>query len=131
METLKRETEVTDEQLASVEETDLPKSSSHFDNTVEIQTDIIEDKARTAMNRRQAGINDSSVKQTNQEAGSRLTSAMVTGGDISPTQDNYSNLCNYITKLMIHARHFLCQAIIICCGSEKQMITWWRKNNNL
>ena len=102
METLKRETEVTDEQLASVEETDLPKSSSHFDNTVEIQTDIIEDKARTAMNRRQAGINDSSVKQTNQEAGS-LTSAMVTGGDISPTQGNYSNLCNYnkINDLML------------------------------
>ena len=36
------------------------------------------------------GLNDSSVKQTNQEAaaGSGLTSAMVTGGDISPAQGN-------------------------------------------
>ncbi len=86
IETLKRETEVTDEQLASV---DLPKSSSHFDNTddyVEIQTDITEEKA---MNQTQAGINDSSVKQTNQEVG---TSATVTGGDISPSEGNYSKL---------------------------------------
>ncbi len=88
IETLKRETEVTDEQLASVEETDLPKSSSHSDNTddyVEIQTDIAEEKARTAMNRTQAGINDSSVKLTNQEVGTS-----VTGGDISPSEGNYS-----------------------------------------
>ncbi len=67
MGTLKRETKVTDEQLdTSVEEVDLPKLSSYFDNTddyVEMlglspgqQTDVIEEKARTAMNRTQAGI---------------------------------------------------------------------------
>ena len=67
IETLKRETEIIDDQLdTTVEETDLPKLSSYFDNTgdyVEMlglspgqQTDVIEEKARTALNRTQAGI---------------------------------------------------------------------------
>ncbi|XP_064397278.1 uncharacterized protein LOC135344113 [Halichondria panicea] len=67
IEALKRETNITDEQLDTrVEELDLPKLSSYFDNTndyVEIlglspgqQTDVIEEKARTALNRTHAGI---------------------------------------------------------------------------
>ncbi|XP_064406753.1 uncharacterized protein LOC135351625 isoform X2 [Halichondria panicea] len=67
VETLKRESNITDEQLDTrIEEIDLPKLSSYFDNTndyVEMlrlspgqQTDVIEEKARTAMNRTQAGI---------------------------------------------------------------------------
>ncbi len=67
IEILKRETKVTDEQLdTTIEEIDLPKLSSYFDNTgdyVEMlglspgqQTDVIEEKARTALNRTQAGI---------------------------------------------------------------------------
>ncbi len=88
IETLKRETEISDDQLdTTVEETDLPKLSSYFDNTgdyVEMlglspgqQTDVMEEKARTAMNQTQAT------------------------GDISPTEGNYHNYYQNILHVKI------------------------------
>ncbi len=60
------------------------------------------------------------MKQTNQEAGS-LTSAMVTGGDMSPTQGNYTaSYYSYLQYYYPQSHTVILQTSVIFIGVSVQ-----------